>query len=253
MEIQLWRNATVLLKINGLKLLIDPMLGAKGSFGVFPWTNDTRLNPLTDLPFSANKLNSLLSELDAVVVSHLHPDHWDAAAVKLLDKKLPVICPKPIAQIISDYGFSEVIALEREILFEGIKIHLTNGQHGTGEIGKKMGVVNGFVFSGGMECIYFAGDTILCKDVVQTIEQYKPNAVVVAGGAATFAIGDPVTMTSKDIVELCGQFPNLKVIISHLETVTPCCENRAFVKQQVDQNDCSERCFVLEDGEVICL
>ena len=104
MEIQLWRNATVLLKINGLKLLIDPMLGAKGSFGVFPWTNDTRLNPLTDLPFSANKLNSLLSELDAVVVSHLHPDHWDAAAVKLLDKKLPVICPKPIAQIISDYG-----------------------------------------------------------------------------------------------------------------------------------------------------
>ncbi len=36
MEFQLWRNATVLLTVNTTTFLIDPMLGKKASFGVYP-------------------------------------------------------------------------------------------------------------------------------------------------------------------------------------------------------------------------
>ena len=253
MKIQLWRNATVLLNINGVKLLIDPMLGAKGSFGVFPWTNDTRLNPLIDLPFSETELNAFLFELDAVLVTHLHPDHWDETAVHKLDKNLPVICPQHIAGVISGYGFQEVVALETLVSFKNILIQLTKGKHGRGEIGEKMGVVNGFVFSSSEESIYFAGDTILCEDVVEAIEHHSPDTIVVAGGAATFAIGDPVTMTSKNILELCVQFPNLKIVVTHLQAVSPCCEGRAFVKKQITKNGFLKRCFIPEDGEVIGL
>ncbi len=251
MEIQLWRNATVMLYVNEVKFLIDPMLGAKGSFGAFPWTNDSRLNPLTELPFTEMELDTLLAGLDAVVISHLHPDHWDEAAVQLLDKNLPVICPQPIAEVIAGYEFNEVIVLETYVSFKGVKIHLTDGKHGTGEIGEKMGDVNGFVFSTGEACIYFAGDTIWCEEVKQSIEEHEPDTIVVAGGAATFAIGEPVTMTTTDIIKLCNQFPQPKVIVTHLAAVSPCQESRAFVKQQISTNGYSERCFVLEDGEVM--
>ena len=256
MEIQLWRNATVLLNFDKVKFLIDPMLGTKKSFGVFPWTNDDHLNPLddhlnplTDLPFTKKKLDTLLDDLDAVVISHLHPDHWDERAVQLLSKKIPIICPYHIAKTIERYGFTNVMTIKSNKVFKGVQINLTNGKHGTGEIGEKMGKVNGFVFSKNNRSIYFSGDSIWCDEVKQAIEQYTPENIVVAGGAATFAVGAPVTMTSKDVVELCRQFPKPRIFITHLEAISPCQENRKFTKKQISKHGYSERCFVLDDGE----
>ena len=77
MKIQLWRNATIELEIGDTVFLIDPMLGEKGSFGPFPWTEDKRANPLVGLPFTHEKLKKKLEQVDAVFITHLHPDHWD--------------------------------------------------------------------------------------------------------------------------------------------------------------------------------
>lgn len=145
MKLQLWRNATLQLEIHDTTFLIDPMLGAKGSFGAFPWTDDSRANPLVDLPFPAEELNAKLGGIDAVFVSHLHPDHWDAAAVELLDKNTFILCPATIAETIASYGFLNILELPHQHHFGDIGLHLTHGQHGTGEIGQKMGPVNGVV------------------------------------------------------------------------------------------------------------
>ena len=56
MHIQLWRNATIQITIDNTNVLIDPMLGEKGSIGPFPFTHDQRKNPLVPLPFSEEKL-----------------------------------------------------------------------------------------------------------------------------------------------------------------------------------------------------
>jgi len=253
MEFQLWRNATVLLKIDDIKFLIDPMLGEKASFGVFPWTEDIRLNPLVDLPFSRSELKNHLKDIDAVVVTHLHPDHWDSEAVTLLDKKLPIICPNEIVKIIADYGFTNVHAVDSSINFRGIELSLTQGKHGIGEIGEKMGMVNGFVFSTKEESIYFAGDTIWCKDVKAAINLYNPQYVVVAGGAATFAIGTPVTMTSEDIMALCKTSPEIKVLVTHLEAISPCIETREYISKKVLENRVSNRCYIPKDGKNLIL
>lgn len=249
MKIQLWRNATVKLSINDTNFLIDPMLGEKGSFGEFPWIEDGIKNPIVDLPFSNEELKKELEDIDAVLISHLHPDHWDEKAIQLLEKSIPLICPAEIKPAIESYGFQNVEEIKETISFRDVQIHLTEGLHGRGEIGEKMGKVNGFVFEYRNEKIYFAGDTIWCDDVRHAINKYSPQHIVVAGGAATFAFGNPVTMTTGDIKSLASYSEDFKIWITHLEAISPCKESRPFVKEGIRKAGLENRCFVLKDGE----
>ncbi len=249
MKIQLWRNATLKLTINGINFLIDPMLGKKGSFGLFPWTEDGKMNPIVDLPFTKEELVYQLEDIDAVMVTHLHPDHWDDDATKLLNKNIPLICPNEIASQIRSFGFSNVNEIADFLSFGSIGIHLTSGQHGTGEIGHKMGKVYGFVLSYLNNNIYISGDTIWCKEVQSTINKYHPKHIVIAGGAATFSFGNPVTMTSDDIKNIASFANESKIWITHLEAVSPCKENRSYLKEFLKLFSLEKQCFILEDGE----
>ncbi|MEV6847004.1 MBL fold metallo-hydrolase [Actinoplanes sp. NPDC051411] len=78
-------NATVLLRIGDFTLLTDPAFGPAGSrvsLGHGLWTKRLRdpvLGPLDGL------------DLDAMLLSHLHGDHFDRAARRRLDPALPII------------------------------------------------------------------------------------------------------------------------------------------------------------------
>ena len=49
MKITQIRNATIILEYGGLRFLVDPMLGPRGSFPPFPMAKDKRRNPLEEL------------------------------------------------------------------------------------------------------------------------------------------------------------------------------------------------------------
>ncbi|MBB6369993.1 MBL fold metallo-hydrolase [Chryseobacterium shigense] len=250
MKLELWRNATLVLQIGGKNILIDPMLGEKGSLGPFPMTGNELLNPLVDLPFSEDELKNKLSEIDAVAVTHLHPDHWDGKAIELLDKNIPVICPEVIAEQISQSGFRNIISVKNNITWENISISTTEGRHGTGEIGEKMGTVNGFVFKAENQAVYIVGDSIWYEGIAAEIDRHKPEHIIVAGGAATFVVGDPIIMTSEDIIRVCKHAPDASVLVTHLEAVSHCKEDRAFIQDKIDKSGWQDRCFVLQDGEI---
>ncbi|MDP9959721.1 MBL fold metallo-hydrolase [Chryseobacterium lathyri] len=249
MKLELWRNATLLLQIGEKKILIDPMLGEKGSLGKLPMTDNELENPLVDLPFSEEELKDKLLTIDAVAVTHLHPDHWDGKAIELLDKNIPVICPEIISEQIAQSGFKNVISIKDNIIWENISISITKGEHGTGEIGEKMGKVNGFVFKTEDKSLYIVGDSIWYDGIAAEIDQHKPQYIVVAGGAATFAVGDPIIMTSQDILKVCEYLPDTAVLVTHLEAVSHCKEDRAFIQGKILENGLEKRCFVLQDGE----
>lgn len=81
------RNATQIIDYAGKRFLIDPMLADKGAWPGFPGTARSELrNPLVELPFSRDKI----IDVDAVIVTHTHDDHWDAAAIAAIPKTLPV-------------------------------------------------------------------------------------------------------------------------------------------------------------------
>lgn len=251
MKLQLWRNATLLLNIDGISILVDPMLGEKGSMGKIPMTDSELLNPLVDLPFSKEELNNRLKEIDAVAVTHLHPDHWDPEAVRLLDKNIPVICSEVIADHITEQGFTNILIVNDHLQWKNIEISITKGQHGTGEIGEKMGIVNGFVFKKDSKSIYIAGDTIWYDEVAEEIAQHQPQHIIVAGGAATFSVGDPIIMTSEDIVKVCEYAPESTVWVTHLEAVSHCKEDRKFIQKKITEKGLENQCFVLNDGEEV--
>ncbi|WP_080779209.1 MBL fold metallo-hydrolase [Chryseobacterium phocaeense] len=250
MKLQLWRNATLVLTVGEKKILIDPMLGTKGSLGPFPMTGNELMNPLVDLPFSEEELQEKLSEIDAVAVTHLHPDHWDEKAMELLDKNIPLLCPEIIAEPISQAGFTNIIPIKDALTWENISISITEGRHGTGEIGEKMGVVNGFVFKTEETATYIVGDSIWYEGIAAEIDKHQPQNIIVAGGAATFVVGDPIVMTAKDIIEVCRQAPDASVLVTHLEAVSHCKEDRAFIQRVIHEHHVQDRCFVLQDGEV---
>lgn len=251
MKLQLWRNATLLLNIDGISILVDPMLGEKGSMGKMPMTESELLNPLVDLPFSREELKKKLEGIDAVAVTHLHPDHWDADAVELLDKNIPVICSEVIADHIAEQGFTNILSVNDHLQWKNIEISTTKGQHGTGEIGEKMGIVNGFVFKKENQSVYIAGDTIWYDEIAEELDKHQPQHIIVAGGAATFSVGDPIIMTSEDIKKVCEYAPESTVWVTHLEAVSHCREDRKFIQDKIRESGLENRCFILDDGQEV--
>ncbi|WP_268846246.1 MBL fold metallo-hydrolase [Flavobacterium aestivum] len=249
MKVRLIRNATLLISINGKKILVDPMLGTKGSLGKFPWIDDMRENPLVDLPITEFELHDLIEQTDAVLLTHLHPDHWDPKAHAIIPKDMPIYCQPDDVHEIERLGFKNSIPVNENAFFDEIEMLRTNGKHGLGEIGDLMGKVSGFVLRHEEETLYIAGDTIWCDDVVNAIDEFKPTSIIVNGGGARFSIGEHVTMNTSDIKKLSDYYSGGKIVVVHLETVSPVVENRKDITDFLSTNNILGRVFVPNDGE----
>ena len=249
MRLRLIRHATLLVELSGRRLLVDPMLDAAGARPAVADTPNDRRNPLVELPEPAELL---VRNLDGVVVTHLHVDHLDEAAVDLLPKDLPVLCQPPDEGVLRDRGFTDVRPVEAAGELAGVAIARTGGRHGTGEIAEQLAPVSGFVISApGEPTLYVAGDTVWCDEVAAALDEHRPDVVVVNAGGARFTHGDPITMTADDIARLTEHAPGVHVIAVHLEAVNHCVETRADLHQRLRDAGLQEQVTVPEDGALI--
>ncbi len=253
MKIQFLRNATFLLETGRHRLLIDPMLSPQSALDPIPMAANTTRIPMVDLPLSEAQLKKMISQLDAVLVTHTHPDHWDVTARQLLPKHLPIFCQPEDEALIRSQGFEQVIAVLDQVQWEGLRIYRTGGQHGTGEIGRMMAPVSGFVLDHDDTKLYIAGDTIWCPEVESALTTHQPQFVVVNAGAAQFLKGDPITMTDQDVVRVCRAVPGARVIAVHMEAINHCYLNRHDLRQTLHGQGLGDQCSVPEDGETVRL
>ncbi|WP_426982951.1 MBL fold metallo-hydrolase [Bacillus cabrialesii] len=250
MNIQQIRNATLVVKYAGKTFLIDPMLGEKGVYPPFPNApRQDQNNPLVELPTS---VDNIIQSVDAVIVTHLHLDHWDEAAKEVLPKGIKLFSQnEEDATEIRNAGFKNVEVLtENTTVFEGIQLIKTKGEHGRGDILKLAGLVCGVVFKHESEkTLYVAGDTVWYNAVQEEIDTHQPDIIVVNGGDNQFYEGGSLIMGKEDIYETHKAAPKAKIIVSHMEAVNHWGLSREELKSFIQEKGISSHVLVPDDGE----
>jgi L-ascorbate metabolism protein UlaG (beta-lactamase superfamily) len=230
-RLTLVRHATLLVELGGMRLLVDPMLGDAGAYPPIENSPRPRPNPLVPLPPVE------LEPLDAVLVTHHHNDHWDAAAAARLRKELPLVTQPATAERLAADGFADVRVARDELALDRVRVARTGGRHGHGAVADALGPVSGFVLRAtGEPTLYVAGDTVWCDEVAEAIERHRPDVAVVNAGAAQFLDSEPITMDAADVARVAGRVPT--VVAVHMEAVNHCLLSRAELRAAVPGATC---------------
>ena len=128
MRLTLVRHATLLLELADVRLIVDPMLDEPGARPPVQATPNERRNPLVPLPLEPAEL---VDGLDAILVTHLHADHWDDGARERLPRRLPLFCQPGDEERLRADGFAEATPVEDELAWRGLSLARTGGRTGT--------------------------------------------------------------------------------------------------------------------------
>ena len=236
MRLTLIRHATLLVELRGRRILVEPMLDPPGARPAVEDSPNPRPNPLVPLPMPADEV---VAGLDAVVVTHLHEDHFDDTGARLLPRDIPVFCQPEDEESLRALGL-DVRPVADELAWDGLRIARTGGRHGSDEATvEALAPVSGFVLDG----LYIAGDTVWCAAVEEAIERHRPRVAVVNGSGACFLTGGPLVMTVEQVGEVVERVPT--VVVVHLEAINHCLETRAEMRAAVPD------ALVPEDGEML--
>jgi L-ascorbate metabolism protein UlaG (beta-lactamase superfamily) len=142
--VQFVGHATVLLELDGVRVLTDPLLR----------TRVAHLRRLVPLEWSPGPL-------DAVLLSHLHRDHADLPSLRRLDRSTRLVVPRGAGPFLRRHGFERVIELEEGDSVDVGRLHVgaaravhDGRRHGFGAHVAALGYV-----LTGSRSVYFAGDT----------------------------------------------------------------------------------------------
>jgi L-ascorbate metabolism protein UlaG (beta-lactamase superfamily) len=248
MKLRLIRHATLQIEFAGQQVLVDPLLAEPGTFDSLTFGSTARRNPTVALPCPVETL----LQPDIILVTHSHFDHFDSVAKTRLPKQIPLVCqPTDQAQFQHD-GFTQVIPVASSpVEVNDLQFFRTEGRHGKGIIGRAMGHVSGFMIQADQEpLLYIAGDTVWGPMVQASLEQYRPEIIVLNTGAAQFNLGAPITMTADDVVQVCRAAPQAKIIAVHLEAINHCRLKRQVLADYVAKANVAHQVMIPMDGQL---
>ena len=254
MKITQIRSATILIDFGETRFLVDPVLADKDSYPGFPGTYNAHLKwPKVDLPLPISEV----IDVDAVIVTHTHKDHWDKAAKEAIRKDTPVFAQhENDARLIENVGFADVRILSENSTFRGVSLIKTPGQHGSDEtmaaIGQRLGQVCGVIFKSGDEkTLYLAGDTVWNRYVEHTLLNYSPDVVILNSGDAQVPGLGPIIMNKEDVYKVFKAAPGATLIASHMDAVNHAALTRAQLRDYSAKTGMVRRLLVPEDGETL--
>jgi L-ascorbate metabolism protein UlaG (beta-lactamase superfamily) len=140
-------HATVVVDLDGVRLITDPLLRNRVA------------HLRRAVPVDAKALRGL----DAVLVSHAHYDHLDLPSLERLGKKVPLVVPRGLGGLLRKRRFETVVEVEvgEGLHIGGLEIRAVPAEHdgGRGPFGVSAAAL-GYVVRGSRS-VYFAGDTDL--------------------------------------------------------------------------------------------
>jgi len=256
MKIRQIRNATLVIEYGGKRFLTDPWFAPKDSFPGFEGTPNSHLwNPTVDLPVPIAEL----TDVDAVILTHVHPDHWDDVAASALRKDIPFFVQHfGDREIVRAAGFTDVQVLTGNPEFDGVKLIKTPGQHGSDDcvqaIYDLLGEVCGVVLKHAQEkTLYLAGDTVYNDFVAANLRTFEPGVVVMNCCDAQVTGLGSIIMNKEHVAEVYRAAPKAMLVASHMEAVNHATLTRAALREFLGTNHMLDRVLVPEDGETCAL
>jgi L-ascorbate metabolism protein UlaG (beta-lactamase superfamily) len=203
-------NATTLLRLGPFTLLTDPNFLHRGQRAHLGY--GLRSKRLTDPAL----VPAQLPALDAILLSHMHGDHWDRIATKALPKETPVVTTREAARCLDQRGFTATADLApwqtHEMSSGDVTLRITSvpGVHGPAFMDKLLPDVMGSVLELVRDDVvtwrgYISGDTLYRPFLGEVLERCGPLDALVPHLGGTKVAGVLLTMDGRqgaDLVEL---------------------------------------------------
>jgi L-ascorbate metabolism protein UlaG (beta-lactamase superfamily) len=191
-------TATVLLRLGAFTILTDPNFlhrGQRAYLGRGLWTRR-----LTDPSMAPDEL----PHLDAIVLSHLHGDHFDRVARRELSRDAPVVTTPHAAHRLERYRFTTVglRTWEAHTLSRGneqLLITSTPGVHAYGMLGRLLPPVMGSLIEHRVDGelrhrLHISGDTLTGPHVDDIAERFPSVGTAIVHLGGTRVLWHTVTM-----------------------------------------------------------
>jgi L-ascorbate metabolism protein UlaG (beta-lactamase superfamily) len=173
-------HATVLIELDGLRLLTDPLLRGRVA------------HLRRQVPPARSEL---FAEPDVVLISHLHHDHLDLASLRIIGTGVPLIVPVGAGEWLRRRGFVTVKELGvGEVVKVGtLAVIAVQARHDGRRPGGPRAATLGYIVSG-RHAVYFAGDTELFAEMADFPRALDVALLPVAGWGPTLGPGhmDPL-------------------------------------------------------------
>ncbi|MDR8412622.1 MBL fold metallo-hydrolase [Nonomuraea sp. 3-1Str] len=248
-------NATTLIRYNGYTLLTDPNFLHRGQRAHLGYGLTSRR--LTD---PAVELEDL-PPLDAVILSHLHGDHWDRVARDGLDKATTIVTTRHAARRLRRQGFERAVGLktwqEHQLRNATGALTITSvpARHAQGPVEALlppvMGSVLEFRSEGRIDLrLHISGDTLLDHRLHQIPKRFPDLDVGIVHLGGTKLLGTVmVTMDGRqgaDWVDLIG--PG-RVLPVHYDDYTVFSSSLEDFRSHMEHSGHGDRVVYLDRGD----
>ncbi|WP_422378172.1 MBL fold metallo-hydrolase [Roseibium sp.] len=228
-------GATLLIRFGGLTLLTDPAFGEGKN--AFQMANPNEMFDLAKGPntiFHERRTSFQgidLGEVDHLLLSHLHEDHFDQTAEAALPKEMPTLVPAHDLDAMREKGFSDLTRADwhkthvLETESASISITAVPADHSEDpDISALLGPGNGywlrFQQGGWSKTVYWTGDTFPTDTVLEAIKPLgSPDILIphMGGVGSTGSLGQ-ISMGAEHLKKFLAFTQPQKILPIHHST-----------------------------------